>query len=290
MKKDNIQLLQEITERYKLERYPKDEFTQAIFKEFRKYGTKLLKIENYEDMQKRGIQLQQEMIDLVAKKTEFQSHLSSLQRALDIYASSHVPTTHDWLSEVAKVLVIAKISKEAEHLNINPLNHSLQHTIQVFEEMMTLKSGIETSIKEELKAMKDTLQKLCNENVVASRPEISTFFNNEDTLNIRFKLLDKCLIEPLTKPPGLDLEAKDIVTQALDEAEIPPDPSTALPVSVLVSSTTQESPKEESVNDAAIDVKNKEQHRHSYEIKRYSQRRGRRPRGRGFMYVKRSEQ
>lgn len=286
MRKDNSQLFQEISQRYGLDSYPKDEYTQAMIKEFRKYGTKLLKIENYEEMQSRGIELQSDLKDLINKKAEFQQHLSSLQRALDIYTTVQVPQNEKCsvLEEVAKLLVMVKINKKVEKLNVNPLSCDISRIVEMFDDMISLKAGEETTIKQELVATKDYLLKLCKQDI----SEFNHIFNSERILNLKFKIQT----EPLLRPPGLDLDV-DNMSQGYG-AEIPPDPSTALPVSVLVAGVEVikeevKGTEGEAGESGEVIESDKTETKDFYDNKRHVQRRGRRARRHGYIYVKRSE-
>ena len=88
MKKEGGNVIQEIRRQYGLDKYVANDYTSVLFKDFYKFGGKLLKIANYEEMQKKGKSLTQEMLGLIEKKEQFQSRLSILQYALDVYASS----------------------------------------------------------------------------------------------------------------------------------------------------------------------------------------------------------
>ena len=374
MKKESAQVIQEINQLYGLDKYPKDDYTQAMFKEFRKYGTKLLKIANYEDMKKRGIQLQQDIKDLMSKKEQFQSHLSSLQHSLDLYLSVYTPKAEETKGEtapkpkgnikkvksffqiVSQLLVIGKITQNLKHVNPNPLKSSdtnLAPIAGLFTQITGLKADSETTIAEEFANTMGVLQKLyekSNEEIELEGKKIAFSQIAEVLAHAVEKGADKfkceevkaepattsekpviapptiqvetqtsvsqppqlALIEPsqTTPPPGLLAESKKDVGVStprtpMEEAEMPPDPSKAMPVSVLVAETvTEETNKDKEVNAHKESHKDEqEEHEGGNEeqqqvgTKRYGGRSGgygrrtrwgRRGESRGYVYVKRS--
>lgn len=80
----------DVDKQYELDKYQKNEYSSLMIKEFRKYGKKLAKIANFEQMLKEGKTLNQEMKDLLSKKDQFNSHLTSLKAALDMFEKSQI--------------------------------------------------------------------------------------------------------------------------------------------------------------------------------------------------------
>lgn len=80
------QVIQEIGKKYELDKYEKNDFTKALFKDFIKYGRKLIEISSFEEMVAKGKPITPENQELISKKNFYQNHLDSLKFALDAYA------------------------------------------------------------------------------------------------------------------------------------------------------------------------------------------------------------
>lgn len=91
MKKEGGQVKLSIEAKYKLDKFPESKFKEKLLNEFLKYDKKLIKIAAYEEKKKQGITLAADMNALVEKKQEFESHLKSLTRALEIYNKASEP-------------------------------------------------------------------------------------------------------------------------------------------------------------------------------------------------------
>ena len=88
MKKEGGQGKSGIESKYGLDKIPESKFKEKILLEFMKYDKKLIKIVAYEEKAKQGETLSDEMKGLVGKKQEITSHLTSLTRAIEIYAKA----------------------------------------------------------------------------------------------------------------------------------------------------------------------------------------------------------
>lgn len=248
MKKEGTQNMQEISKQYGLDKYEKNEFTQAIFKEFRKYGSKLIKIAAYEDMQSKGKPISQEIQELLSKKTFFQNHLTSLKFALDTYAVKSVPANVQKevpkvdLEEEKKLLKQGILDELSEKIALlfkvgflleNESKCSIKHDIitklgnntvragllQVFKSVASIKDGEEISLKEEINNSKSIIQKLVQESKeVILDNKVSFFDISKFLLEIRGNIPEVSFsigkkAEPLL-PPGLFPQAKK-ETQAI---------------------------------------------------------------------------
>lgn len=76
---------QEVEKKYGLEKLEKTEFINQMVKELRKYEDKLHRIANYEEMQKQGKTVNQEMLNLVKQKPEIEHYLKALKTTMNIY-------------------------------------------------------------------------------------------------------------------------------------------------------------------------------------------------------------
>jgi len=85
MKKEFGVIFQDIEKKYNLNDYKKTEYLKRMIKELAKFDKKLVKIENYEKMEKEGKILNDEMRELISKKKGFEKHIESLKIALNIY-------------------------------------------------------------------------------------------------------------------------------------------------------------------------------------------------------------
>ncbi len=295
MKKESAQVVQEIYQTYGLDNYVKDEFTQSIFKEFRKYGTKLAKIANCEDMQKKGVVLQSELVDLLSKKEQFKSHLDTLKHALDLYAASlkslpakpssppvaaesnATPIKVDTESElrrqrqiqaeesallIGSLLTIGRLAEAEENGSVAPaplrdggINADIARS--VYKQLVAF--GAETSIRDEVQRQAEILRRLIvRDGSTPAGEELAAMLekvrNTGSIAEARFRPVEKKAdaTEPRTEakktsaPPGLlppaaETEKKaKAETATVEDAGVPPDPSRALPVSVLVSSGSVE--------------------------------------------------
>ncbi len=345
MKKESAQVISEITKQYGLDKYPQDDYTQAVFKEFRKYGKKLLKISNYEDMQKRGIQLKPEIKELMTKKEQFQNHLSSLQRALDLYLSVQGSESkvkkpkakkgkEDNLEILAQLLAVGKVSQNSDQLSQNPLKKSGIDSgpfVELFKKITILQPaavGTETTLRNEVETMISMLRKICEksaEEVELGEKKVLYLQLAQDLSQVvqkggdeKFTIKSETKVEepaaaasplpaiPMTPPPpGLLPEPKkDIGVSTpralMEEEEMPPDPSKALPVSVLVAGTSGEELKkakeelsQSGTEEGEIEPESEAAAKPSgYRYRRRPGRYGRRSRGRwgetrGYTYVRR---
>ena len=287
MKKESAQVVQEIYQIYGLDNYVKDDYTQALFKEFRKYGTKLIKIANFEKMQKQGSTLLQDMKDLMSKKDEFQSYLSSLKHALDLYAASlgqkaapkqeqpaaPVEPKIDLEAELKKqqlqdvesnaglisqLLVIGKLLDYADKLAPPLLGPSKEYSEQdlqavkgLFTALARVKGGAEVKIVEELEKTKASVMSFLLKKEVGIVQTLEKIVANKEVFEGKMKLglvAEPVLVgkqeQPLP-PPGLFPEPAEVQEKkekgkvsapvvSIEDAETPPDPSKAMPVSVLV--------------------------------------------------------
>ncbi len=79
---------QEVEKKYGLDKVEKTEFVKQIVKELRKYEDKLHRVANYEEMQKQGKTVNQEMQGLINQRPEFETYLKALKNTVTIYIKS----------------------------------------------------------------------------------------------------------------------------------------------------------------------------------------------------------
>lgn len=219
MKKEGGIIFQDIEKKYNLGGCKKTEYFKRMLKEFAKFDKKLVKIENYEKMEKEGKSLNEEMRDLISRKQAFQKHIETLKIAMDIYQQSlavedeplaSVPPTDfqkDIKGEVEtqikgyKENVVKKLSyffafgralAEKNNLTTNPLAGMSEETRKLISEMyqafISLPRGEETSLTEEAKKTASGLRQLLKTNDLSSF--IGEIAGENDLTQMKFSLIN----------------------------------------------------------------------------------------------------
>jgi len=243
MKKESAPSFSEVIKQYDLDKYPKDDYTQKIFNEFKKYGPKLMKIAYFEELQKQGTELQQDIKDLMAKKEKFKNLLNGLKHALDIYSTVNpIPDETKNVEKkeikqkkkqekkdkslgnlIAQILSVGKLLKNIDKIEENPIKNKEELSIflDIYEKLTELKENSENSLKNEAENIVNILMKISEksqEEIELSGKKISyeklihdiaELYKNEEIVNKKFKVslpkpIEKPITPPLqTPPPGL---------------------------------------------------------------------------------------
>jgi hypothetical protein len=214
MKKESGAIFQDVEKKYGLAKYKKTEYLKRMLKEFVKYDKKLVKIENYEKMQKEGKVLNEEMLGLISKKKEFLAHLDSLKVALEIYNQSltvedeplaPVSSTdiQKTMSDVEKEMeelmetvstklgrffTVGRVLAEKDRIDIYPLaemSAAKQSAVsETFKELTTLLREEETTLAHEVQKASQLFNQLLKaDNII---PSIEEVINNGDVADVKF--------------------------------------------------------------------------------------------------------
>lgn len=195
MKKEAGMIFQDIEKKYNLNKYKKTEYLKRMVKEFAKFDKKLVKIENYEKMEKEGKILNEEMKELISKKKGFQNHIDSLKTALDIYHQSltvedepltKIPPTdsqkdikaevdkqvkefkRDMVTRLSYFFAFGRTLAEKSNLTVNPFARMSEERRNIvsgmFKAFTTLPRSQMTSLAEEARKTGNAIKQLLRSN------------------------------------------------------------------------------------------------------------------------------
>ncbi len=270
-KKETGVTKQEVEKKYGLDKIEPNEFVKQIVKELRKYEDKLHRVANYEEMQKQGKLLNQEMLGLIGQKPEFEIHLKALKSTVNMYIkATHKPGEPEPKHEEAPVApakdhkaecqahlkdftctaakrvayFLAMVSVSTHHnISQSPLTHlpeAQQKELAQAISAVTLPVDTDTSLQEVAdKAHSVAMSLIEGESSVANA--VDAAIHSHDVCSARFGLVAPKVQEkkPMEEPK------KEVPPMAQEKvAEIKAEPKPKENVEAVKAKTEAEKPKE----------------------------------------------